>query len=72
MKKVVLLLPDKVIHMFGTSRSHREMEVDLTKETLMKVLSEEVDYHERYKFSKEDIQIVSLRTVKKQKSENNP
>ncbi len=70
MKKVVLLLPDKVIHMFGTSRSHREMEVDLTKETLMKVLAEEVDYHERYKFSQEDVQIISLKDVKKQKSEN--
>ena len=70
MKKVILLLPDKVKHMFGTSRSHREIEVDLTKETLMKVLAEEVDYHERYKFSQEDVQIVSLKDVKKQKSEN--
>ncbi len=71
MKKVVLLLPDKVMHMFGTSRSHREMEVDLTKETLMKVLAEEVDYHERYKFSQEDVQIISLKDVKKQQSEDN-
>ncbi len=71
MKKVILLLPDKVIHMFGTSRTHREMEVDLTKETLMKVLAEEVDYHERYKFSQEDVQIISLKDVKKQKSKDN-
>ena len=71
MKKVVLLLPDKVKHTFGSSRSHREIEVDLTKETLMKVLAEEVDYHERFKFSQEDVQIISLKDLKKQKSEDN-
>lgn len=71
MKKVILLLPDKVKHMFGTSRSHREMEVDLTKKTLMKVLAEEVDYHERYKFSKEDVQIISIKSEKKQKNQDN-
>lgn len=63
MKRVVLLLPDKITHVSGTSRFTSKTEIDLTPENMLKVLCEDVDYHESYKFSYDDVTIVSVETV---------
>ena len=63
MKRVVLLLPDKITHVSGTSRLTKKAEIDLNPENLLKVLCEDVDYHESYKFSHEDVTIVSIETI---------
>lgn len=63
MKRVVLLLPEKIIHVSGTSRFTKKTEIDLNPENLLKVLCEDVDYHETYKFSHEDVTIVAIETV---------
>ena len=59
MKMVTMLLPDKMIHNLGTSISTTEKEVDITPENLALALTMD-DYHERYKFLPEDIQIVTI------------
>jgi hypothetical protein len=59
MKKVVLILPDKITRIAGTSRSVYKSEVDLTEEDLIKVLCID-DYHSRYKFSPKDVKVVSI------------
>jgi len=59
MKKVTLLLPDKINHVFGSSRMTYHEEVDLTPENLIQVLTLDA-YHDRFKFKEEDIRIVSV------------
>ncbi|MFA9453321.1 MAG: hypothetical protein ACERK6_05330 [Candidatus Aminicenantaceae bacterium] len=60
MKKVTLILPDKVLRTLGTSRWSRTDEMDLSPESLELVLCENTDYHESYKFQAEDIKILSI------------
>jgi hypothetical protein len=60
MKKVTLILPDKVLRTLGTSRWSRTEEIDLTPESLQRVLCEDTDYHEGYKFNLEDVEILSI------------
>jgi len=62
MKKVTLLLPDKMIRVFGTSRSTYHSEVDITPKNMINVLVLDA-YHDRFKFKEEDIEIVSIESV---------
>ena len=62
-KKVTLLLPDKIIHTMGSSRSTYTKEVDLTAEGLINALSLNA-YHERWRFKEADIEVLSIRTVR--------
>ena len=62
MKKVTLLLPDKIDHSLGTSRSIRHTDVDVTPENMIKVLCLD-DYHERYMFDEEDVQVLAIESV---------
>jgi len=57
MKKVTLLLPDKINRTIGASRWSKTDEIDLTPENLLKVLSDASSYHDRYTFSPENVQI---------------
>ncbi len=59
MKKVTLLLPDKLIHTLGSSISSIQSKIDVTPENLLMALSYD-DYHESFKFNKEDIEIISI------------
>jgi len=59
MKKVTLLLPDKIIHTLGSSISSIQKQKRLTHENLLLALTLD-DYHESFKFNKKDIQIVAI------------
>lgn len=63
MKKVTLLLPDKIYRTLGTSRSSKTDLIDLTPENLLKVLCDDSSYHDRYKFKPEDVQILKIKSV---------
>ena len=64
MKKVTLLLPDKINRTIGASRWSKTDEIDLTPENLLKVLIDKTSYHDRYTISPKDIQILSIESVK--------
>jgi len=59
MKKVTLLLPDKLIKSGGTSRSLYKQEVALTKEEIIKLLCEK-DYHSSYHISAKDVTVLAI------------
>ncbi len=63
MKKVTLILPDKVLRTIGTSRLSRTEEIDLSPESLKLVLCEDTDYHESYKFKAEGIEVLSIEAL---------
>jgi len=57
MKKVTLLLPDKIYRTVGTSRFSKTDLIDLTTENLLLVLCDDSSYHDRCKFKSEDVKI---------------
>jgi hypothetical protein len=59
MKKITLILPDKITKVGGTSRSIYEREVELTAEEVIKILCEK-DYHSSYKICEKDVTVVSV------------
>ena len=59
MKKVTLILPDKIKKVGGTSRSVYESEVEITAEEIVKILCNQ-DYHTSYKISAEDVEVLSV------------
>ena len=59
MKKVTLILPDKVTKIGGTSRTVYHYEIELTPEDIIKIFCES-DYHSRYKFEEKDIRVISI------------
>lgn len=64
MKKVTLLLPDKIYRTLGTSRFSETDLIDLTPENLLLVLCDASSYHDSYRFEPEDVQILSIESVK--------
>ena len=63
MKKVTLILPDKILRTIGSSRWSRTDEIDLTPESLKLVLCEGADYHDTYRFKEEDVKILSIKPL---------
>ena len=63
MKKVILLLPDKINRTIGASRWSKTDEIALTPENLLFVLSDKSSYHDRYTISPEDVEILSIESV---------
>ncbi len=61
MKKVTLLLPDKINRTVGASRWSKTDEIDLTPENIILVLTDKSSYHDRYTFSPEDVEILSIK-----------
>ena len=59
MKKVTLILPDKVTKIGGTSRTVYKQEIELTAEDIIKIFCES-DYHSRYKFERDEIRVLSI------------
>jgi hypothetical protein len=59
MKKVTLILPDKIKKVGGTSRTVYESEVEVTAEELIKMLCYS-DYHSSYKLSEKDVEVVTI------------
>jgi hypothetical protein len=63
MKKVTLLLPDKIYRTLGTSHISRTDLVDFTPETLMKVLCDRSSYHDNFKFMPQDVKILKIKSA---------
>jgi hypothetical protein len=61
MKKITLIVPDEIEHIFGTSRSTRTESEDLTPDNLIKALCDRSDYHESYYFKfSDEVEIISI------------
>ncbi len=60
MKKVTLLLPDKINRTIGASRWSKTDEIDLTPENFILTLTDKSSYHDRCTFSPEDVKILSI------------
>ena len=59
MKKVTLILPEKIKKVGGTSRTVYESNVELTAEELIKILCYS-DYHTSYKLYEKDVEVVPV------------
>ena len=64
MKKVTLLLLDKIYRTLGTSRYSETDLIDLNSENLLLVLCDASSHHDSYRFKPEDVQILSIASVK--------
>ena len=64
MKKVILILPDKINHKLDASKFTKKDEVETTRKGIIKMLSERLDYHEDYYFKNPDeIKILSIEEI---------
>ncbi len=60
MKKVTLILPDKILRTLGSSRGSRTDEIELTPENLKLVLCEDSDYHESFRFRADEVEVLGI------------
>ena len=61
MKKITLIVPDKIQHVIGSSRSRRVKSKKVIPENIIKALCERDDYHQYFYFeSSDDIRVVSI------------
>jgi hypothetical protein len=61
MKKVTLIVPDKIERVIGGSRSRHCDSVIVTADTIMRALCERRDYHQYYYFeASEKVRVVSI------------
>jgi len=59
MKKVILLVPDKINVLLGSSIHTTVSEKDVTAETMVNALTT-LEYHEAYFFDKKDVTVLSI------------
>ncbi|MBN1408796.1 MAG: hypothetical protein JW956_13450 [Calditrichaceae bacterium] len=67
MKKICLLLPDKIFYSVGGARSHQGEKIDVTAEILIDALCTN-DYHESYRFNRKEITVLSIETIDDKRS----
>ena len=61
MKKVTLIVPDKIKHVIGSSRSRRVKSQTVTSANIIKALCDRNDYHQYFHFEcPDDVKIVSI------------
>jgi hypothetical protein len=61
MKKVTLIVPDKIERVIGGSRSRHCDSVDVTADTIVRALCERRDYHQYYYFEALDrVKVLSI------------
>jgi len=61
MKKVTLIVPDKIERVTGGSRSRHCDSVDVTADTIVRALCERRDYHQYYYFeASESVRVLSI------------
>lgn len=60
MKKITLIVPDRILHSLSTSLTSKTEEIGLSSENLLKVLCEDSSGSERFKFNWEDVRILSI------------
>lgn len=61
MKKVTLIVPDRIDVMLGSSRGAKVTEAELVTENIMKLLCDRSDYHQHYYFKDASrVRVVSI------------
>jgi len=61
MKKVTLIVPEKIQHVIGSSRSRNVKSENLTPENLIKALCDRADYHQYFYFESPDtVKVISI------------
>jgi hypothetical protein len=61
MKKVTLLVPDKIEHVIGSSRSRRCSSVEVTPATIKRALCDRSDYHSYFYFEcADEVDVISI------------
>jgi hypothetical protein len=61
MKKITLIVPDKIKHVIGSSRSRRVNSQTVTPANLIKALCDRDDYHQYFHFdSPDEVKVVSI------------
>ena len=61
MKKVTLIVPDKIEYFVGSSRSRRLISVDVTRENIKKALCDRSEYHQYFYFeSPDEVKVISI------------
>jgi hypothetical protein len=61
MKKVTLIVPDKIEHVIGSSRSRRSSSVEVTPANMKNALCDRSDYHSYFYFECADrVKVVSI------------
>ncbi len=64
MKKVTLIVPDKINHVTGTTSSSRLKEIVTDEKNIIRAL-ETNDYHDNYYFPINSVKVESIRKIKK-------
>ena len=61
MKKTTLIVPDKIEHVVGSSRSRHCASEDVTADNIVKALCDRSDYHQYFYFESSDkVEVMSL------------
>ena len=61
MKKITLIVPDKIQHVIGSSRSRRVKPEDVSPDNVIQALCDRDDYHQYFHFaSPDDVKVVSI------------
>ena len=61
MKKVTLIVPDKIERVIGSSRSRHCASLDVTADIIVKALCDRSDYHQYFYFESSDkVRVVSV------------
>lgn len=61
MKKVTLVVPDKIEHVIGSSRSRRTKSEDVAPDNLKRALCDRSNYHEYFCFESADmVKVLSI------------
>jgi hypothetical protein len=64
MKKVTLILPDKILHTLGSSRWTKTDEIDVNPANLIRLFEGSNDYHESFRLDTSQIEILSIEPIK--------
>jgi transcriptional regulator of met regulon len=60
-KKITLIVPDKIQHVIGSSRSRRVRSENLMSAKIINALCDRDDYHQYFYFeSPDDVKVVSI------------
>ena len=60
MKKVTLILPDKIDRVIGSSRAMNVTKEDISAESIKQVLCDRSEYHLYYRFPWNDVFVLSI------------
>jgi hypothetical protein len=61
MKQIVLLVPDTIDHVIGSSRSRKVKSEDVTHDNLKRALCDRSNYHQYYYFQASDkVKVISI------------